>query len=93
MNNNPPKLCIKITGSHAAVRKIKVILGRDPDIHSGMAGIGKCCATVTKPEFDLLKEKGYKVTMDSRFRQRNTIALASKTEDEFYAAWNAARGS
>jgi hypothetical protein len=70
-------LKITITGSHAQTRKIKESLGRDPNIHSGFLGKGRCCGDVTPAEFYKLKDEGFKVALDRRFKDGNNQVLAS----------------
>jgi len=55
------KRVYKIRGSHRDERKIKGLLGFDPDIHSGMAGKGAFCAKLTDAEKQLLIDNGFKV--------------------------------
>lgn len=52
----------KIRGSHRDERRIRQILGHDPDIHSGLAGRGAFCAHLTEKEHKLLLSHEYKVS-------------------------------
>lgn len=51
----------KVRGSHRTQKEIKLLLGRDPDLHSGFAGRGAFCVRVTAEEHKLLKENGIKI--------------------------------
>ena len=57
----------KVTGSHRTERIIKTILGRDPDIHSGMLGKGRFCIKATGSEYQQLIKSGIKISIDKRF--------------------------
>lgn len=57
-----------LSGGHRAARKVRVVLGFDPNIHSGMAGQGRVCLHLTDEEFDRLRSDGFKVSRDSRFK-------------------------
>jgi len=51
----------KIRGSHRDERRIKALLGFDPQIHSGFAGRGAFCAHLTEENKELLIKNGIKV--------------------------------
>ena len=51
----------KVRGSHRTEREIKSLLGRDPEIHTGMAGKGGFCLRITEEEHKLLRDNGIKV--------------------------------
>jgi hypothetical protein len=61
------KNTFRVQGSHRTEAEIKQILGRDPDIHSGMLPKGNFNIKVTDAEFAKLKEQGIKITVDKRF--------------------------
>jgi hypothetical protein len=48
--------------SHKQADKIRRSLGIDPNIHSGMAGVGKSVCVLTQEEFDRLKGEGVKIS-------------------------------
>jgi hypothetical protein len=52
----------KCRGSHRTEREIKSILGKDPGIHSGFAGKGAFCLTLTQSEYGKLKAAGIKLS-------------------------------
>ena len=51
----------KIHGSHRTEQEIERVLGRNPDIHSGFAGKGAFCVSVTADEHKTLKQHGFKI--------------------------------
>lgn len=55
------RLLITIRGGHRQQRSIQDFLGLNPEMHSGLAGRGACCAYVTPDEFERLKEAGFNV--------------------------------
>jgi hypothetical protein len=48
-----------LTGGHRQQSKLIAELGFNPNIHSGMAGKGRCVCNLTQEEFDRLKAKGF----------------------------------
>jgi hypothetical protein len=69
MEGNDDLLDVKVRGSHKDERRIRSMLGRDPEIHSGFAGRGAFCAKVSQAEFDALKKAGFAVSLDKRFNK------------------------
>jgi hypothetical protein len=57
----------RVRGSHRTEREIRRILGRDPAICNGFLPKGNFNVTLTRAEFELLKEQSIKVTIDKRF--------------------------
>ena len=57
----------KVTGGHACERRVRQLLGFDPEIHSGMAGRGKFCCRITAEELARLKAAGIRISRDKRF--------------------------
>lgn len=51
----------KLRGSHRDERRIRALLRHDPGIHSGGAGKGAFCLSVTAEEYKLLSDEGYKI--------------------------------
>lgn len=51
----------KVRGSHKDERRIRILLGHDPGIHSGNAGKGAFCLCVTTKEYKLLSDEGFKI--------------------------------
>jgi hypothetical protein len=59
----PGAVLATITGGHRAERRVKESLGIDPQIHSGMAGRGRCCAYLTPSEVEALRAQGVRVAI------------------------------
>ena len=57
----------KVRGSHRTEKQIKLLLGRNPDIHSGFAGKGAFCVVVTDSEYALLKINGFKIATKKEY--------------------------
>lgn len=51
----------KVRGSHRDERRIRALLGFDPDIHSGMAGKGAFCVRLSNAHRDFLIAEGLKI--------------------------------
>jgi hypothetical protein len=52
----------RVRGSHRDERKIKLLLGFDPAIHSGFSGKGAFCLKVTEAERDRIEGVGIKIS-------------------------------
>lgn len=61
----------RVRGSHRTEKEIRILLGRDPEIHSGMLPKGCFNLKITEAEFELLKVHGIAVTIDKRFAKKD----------------------
>ena len=55
-----------VTGSHRTEKEIKCLIGRDPEVHSGMRKSG-FCVRVTIEEHYKLRKNGIKINLKADY--------------------------